>query len=300
MIETVLIGMLAVLTVGILVLAKLRQSKFGPMHGMIVSMYYAMNVGLTAGVLYGVLHQGNLFFSTLAAMAIGMLAGTLCGLCFGMLSIIEGIMAGIMGGMMGAMLGEMIQPDQSNLFIQFFLLLSVSTVFIILIATSAKDTPVQSKQWMLKPLSLLVACVLFLVIANSYTTKNGTLPQVTHNNHGSASESVDRHDQQITVVTKEMKYSLNEILVEKNVPVILTMDNLDTVEHDIEIRTDAFMELGDSHQHHGASNNWLHLHTAPFAKETLRFQVEESGVYEFYCTIPGHKEQGMRGQLIVS
>lgn len=60
------------------------------------------------------------------------------------------------------------------------------------------------------------------------------------------------------------------------------------------------MELGESHQHHAAANNFLHLLTAPFAKETLRFQIKESGVYELYCTILGYKEKGMKGQFIVS
>lgn len=263
-------------------------------------MYYAMNIGLTAGVLYGVLHQGNLFFSTLVAMAIGILAGTLCGLCFGMLSMIEGIMAGIMGGMMGAMLGEMIQPNQANLFIQLFLLLSVSTIFIIIIMTSPKSKQLESKKWILKPLSLFVVSVLYLVIADSFTPKSVALPELTHHNHAPSSENVNRSDQQITLVTKEMRYSLQEIQVKKNVPVTLTLDNLDTVEHDIEITTDAYMKFGESHSHHGAVNNWLHLHTAAYAQETLRFEVREPGVYEFYCTIPGHKEQGMKGQFIVS
>jgi len=270
------------------------------MTGMVVSMYYAMNIGLTAGVLYGVLHQGNLFFSTLAAMAIGILAGTLCGLCFGMLSMIEGIMAGIMGGMMGAMLGEMIQPNQANLFIQLFLLLSFSTVFIIFIVTSPKGTQLESKRWILKPLGLFVVSVLYLVTSDSFTPKSDALPELNHHNQAPSSGNVNRPDQQITLVTKEMRYSLQEIQVTKNVPVTLTLDNLDAVEHDIEITTDAYMKLSESHPHHGAVNNWLHLHTAAYAQETLRFKVREPGVYEFYCTIPGHKEQGMKGQFIVS
>jgi len=44
----------------------------------------------------------------------------------------------------------------------------------------------------------------------------------------------------------------------------------------------------------------LHLHATPENTETLTFTLTESGVYEFYCTVPGHKELGMIGQFIVS
>ncbi|MDW0111118.1 plastocyanin/azurin family copper-binding protein [Sporosarcina aquimarina] len=300
MVETVLIGMLAALTLVILILAKLRKSKFGPMQGMVVSMYFGMNIGLTAGVLYGILYQGELFFSTMIAMTIGVMAGTLCGLCFGMLSMLEGIMAGLMGGMMGAMLGEMIQPNEANSFIQLFFLLSVSTIFIMIIVTSRKDAQVQQKKWILKPLTLFVCSVVYLVVANSLVMKSDSLVQLTQNQDPQNLVDSDRFDQQIMVVTKEMRYSLRDIQVEKNTPVALTLNNLDAIEHDIEVRTDAYMQLGKAHQHHGASNKWLHLHTAPNAQESLRFEFKESGIYEFYCTIPGHKEQGMKGQFIVS
>jgi len=32
---------------------------------------------------------------------------------------------------------------------------------------------------------------------------------------------------------------------------------------------------------------------------TARFTADKKGTYEFYCSLPGHKEQGMKGTLIV-
>ncbi|ARK24117.1 copper-binding protein [Sporosarcina sp. P37] len=290
------LGSLGLLTFIVVIWAVNLKKTIGIMRGMIISMFYGMNVGLTAGVLLGVTYQGDLFLSTIFSITIGVLAGSLCGLCFGMLSVLEGFMAGLMGGMMGAMVGEMIRVDQSISLIQIFLLLSFSTLFVIPILKTPKGSKVKSKKWILKPLTLATFTFLTVMGSNSIAERfegQKELPSKTI-------ESAHNKGQTIVLETADMKYSRNKIIVEKDKLVTLTLKNLDNIEHDIEIRTSSFNMITQSKHNHGESKGLIHLHALPENTETLSFTITEAGIYEFYCTIPGHKEVGMIGQFIVS
>ncbi|MFD1927109.1 plastocyanin/azurin family copper-binding protein [Sporosarcina siberiensis] len=303
--ELFILGSLCLLTLIVVTLAIVWRKKFRTMHGMMISMFFGMNVGLTAGVLFGVTYQGNLYFSTILSMAIGFLAGALCGFCFGILSVLEGVMAGLMGGMMGAMLGEMIIVNQSINLIQIFLFLSISTIFVIIILKSSKETKIENKRWFLKPVLLSVFIAVYIIAGNSLAEKNGELKnsELQHSGHSSTinnTEGFNKNSQFIAIETTEMKYSKTKIVVEKDKPITLTLTNLDKIDHDIEIRTSFFNRIKKSEHNHGADKNMLHLHAAPENMEMLTFTLTKSGVYEFYCTIPGHKELGMIGRFIVS
>lgn len=52
-----------------------------------------------------------------------------------------------------------------------------------------------------------------------------------------------------------------------------------------------------SHTHEDAA---VHVHTGGGEEVTVTFTPTEPGVYEFYCSVPGHREEGMIGTLIVS
>ncbi|WP_246880413.1 plastocyanin/azurin family copper-binding protein [Sporosarcina sp. 6E9] len=303
--ELFILGSLGLLTFVVVILAVIWKKTFRNMQGMMISMFFGMNVGLTAGVLLGVAYQGDLYFSTILSMVIGVLAGSLCGACFGILSVLEGVMAGLMGGMMGAMVGEMINVNQSINLIQIFLFFSISTIFVMAILKTSKKTKIENKRWLLKPLLLSILIAVYLIAGNSLAEKNEKMmnSETQHSDHLPTinnTEEFNKNSQVIAIETAKMKYSKNEIIVEKDKSVTLTLKNLDTVEHDIEIRTSFFNMIKGSKHNHGGENNLLHLHAAPKKTETLTFTVTESGVYEFYCTIPGHKESGMIGRFIVS
>ena len=302
--QSFILGSLGLLTLVVVIVAIIWKRKFRTMQGMMISMFFGMNVGLTAGVLLGVTYQGNLFLSTILSMAIGVLAGSLCGLCFGILSVLEGLMAGLMGGMMGAMVGEMIRVDQSISLIQIFLFLSISTIFLIAILKTPQNSKVLTKKWLLKPLVLSTFVAFFIIGGNSIAEKYGSQKEleISKSQDSAITGSTDNPDsesQMIVLETVDMKYSKNVITVEKDKPVTLTLTNLDKVEHDIEIRTSSFNIMGSKHNH-GGKKDLLHLHATSENTETLTFTLTESGVYEFYCTVPGHKELGMVGQFIVS
>ncbi|MFJ7935615.1 plastocyanin/azurin family copper-binding protein [Sporosarcina sp. NPDC096371] len=289
---------LILFTLLVVILATMWKTKLRPMQGMMISMFFGMNMGLTAGVLLGVIYQGNLFLSTILSITIGVLAGSLCGLCFGILSVLEGFMAGLMGGMMGAMLGEMIRVEQSIHLIQLFLFLSLCTIFIMVILKTPRNSRIHSKRWLVKPIVLFGFIGVYIVGGHSFVEKVGD-PMAM----GSAKKSTevpDNESQIIVLETANMKYSTNKISVEKGRAVTLTLSNLDKIEHHMEIKAPfSAMDNGTQH-HHGAESDRIHLQALPKSTETLTFTPTEPGVYEFNCTVPGHKESGMVGTFIVS
>jgi len=294
----ILIGAITLITI----LLVLRQKNhISSMSGMIVSMFLGMNVGLTAGITFGTAFQGDLFLSSVWGMGFGILAGCLCGACFGLLSAVEGIMSGLMGGMMGAMLGEMIAADQANLMIKFFLLLSFCTIFLAIILTTSNQATIDNMNWLLKPIltSLVVSCVLFLGNSlNMERVESKVAPQEYQsntNNNGETKEDIKK----IVIEMSDMKYLPKEVVVEKNIPVTIELKNTDLVEHDLEIRELSFKKIGESMHQHGGGENVLHLHADPQKASEMTLSINEGGTYEFYCTIPGHKENGMIGQLVV-
>ncbi|WP_060209972.1 plastocyanin/azurin family copper-binding protein [Sporosarcina koreensis] len=303
--QSFVLGSLGLLTVVVVILAVILKKTYRTMQGMMIAMFFGMNVGLTAGVLLGVTYQGNLFFSTILSMAIGMIAGILCGLSLGILPVLDGVMSGVMGGMMGAMVGEMIRAEQSIQLIQIFPFLSICTIFIMAILKTPRNARIHNKKWLVKPVLLSSIIAVYIIWGYSFAEKyvKRAKPDSSENHHSVSAKNTEKRNQKTRLVvleTAEMKYSTNEILVDKDKAIKLTLTNLDQVEHDIEIKL-PFRSIENASQHdHGKENNVIHLHASPKSTETLIFTPTEAGVYEFYCTVPGHKEFGMAGKLIVS
>lgn len=280
-------------------LALRRKKHFTLMTGMIVSMFFGMSVGLTAGIMFGTIYQGNLFVSTILGMISGILAGSLCGGSFNLLSSIEGILSGLMGGMMGAMLGEMITADQANVFIKIFLLMSCSTIYLLIIlSTSPKDT-INKISALIKPVSVSLFIGFVLLLGNSFNIEKEGFKFSSLDSEKDIHKVSDKETQKFVIETSEMNYSPNEIIVEKNKPITFQLYNSDQIEHDIEIINLSFSTITQDTHQHKLMENVLHLHAGPQKTSETTFVINESGTYEFYCTIPGHKESGMVGQLVV-
>lgn len=288
----------------VFILARISQSIFNPMQGMVTSMFFGMNIGLTAGILLGVTFQGNLFLSTILSMGIGMLAGSICGRYFGVLSVLEGVMSGLMGGMMGAMLGEMISEEQSIALIRIFLLLSITTIFLFFLLPDKKNQKIQNKRWLLKPVILAFSIIFYFIggvsLAENQMSSISKDSISEHQNHtNSEANNTNKNSQVITIQAKNMKYSITEVFIEKNQPVTFVLENLDNIEHDIEIKIPTLND-NDLKHNHDTKESLIHLHAEPKSTENLTFTPVGTGVYEYICTIPGHKESGMVGQVLVN
>jgi uncharacterized cupredoxin-like copper-binding protein len=112
---------------------------------------------------------------------------------------------------------------------------------------------------------------------------------------------------EITVEADDFTYRPVSLTVPVGQPVTLTLKNTGAVEHDFVIEkikvTD--VEASDSgpaaHHQTGHEPEYdLHFFAKAGETETLRFTALEHGTYEIFCSLEGHKEAGMIGELIVA
>ena len=108
----------------------------------------------------------------------------------------------------------------------------------------------------------------------------------------------------ITVTVKEFAFDPNVITVTAGQPVELTFINEGAVEHDFAVEVISVTDVstsgsGDHHMSGDHSKYALHTSTPAGETSTLTFTPTEPGTYKIICSVPGHLEAGMTGELIV-
>ena len=108
----------------------------------------------------------------------------------------------------------------------------------------------------------------------------------------------------ITVTVKEFAFDPNVITVTAGEPVELTFINEGAVEHDFAVEVIPVTDVstsgsGDHHMSGDHSKYALHTSTPAGETSTLTFTPTEPGTYKIICSVPGHLEAGMTGELIV-
>jgi len=112
----------------------------------------------------------------------------------------------------------------------------------------------------------------------------------------------------VSLEAAEFKYNPAALEVSAGQPVELTFNNVGALEHDFtiqeiplegEVSASGGMDM-PSHEM-GGMTTAPHLHIAAAAGQTstLKFTPTKPGEYEFSCSVPGHKEAGMIGKLVV-
>ncbi len=110
---------------------------------------------------------------------------------------------------------------------------------------------------------------------------------------------------EIVVKAEALKYSPATIEVTAGQPVKISFQNNDSVDHDFSIVEipmvmSATAEPMVGHNMSGMSTEpQLHMAAAMGQSATLEFTPSKPGTYKFFCTVPGHKEAGMKGTLVV-
>jgi len=112
---------------------------------------------------------------------------------------------------------------------------------------------------------------------------------------------------EITVEATDFSYNPIAITIPAGKRVTLALTNKGAVEHDFVVDkinvTD--VETSDNgpaahHQMGDMSEYDLHFFAKAGETATLQFTAMEPGTYEIFCSIEGHKEAGMIGELIVA
>lgn len=109
---------------------------------------------------------------------------------------------------------------------------------------------------------------------------------------------------ELTVTMTEFGFEPNTITVTAGEPVKLTLVNNGAIEHDFVVEVmpvkDVSTEGMDMDHMSGDHAEYdLHTATAAGATSSISFTVTEPGTYQIICSVPGHKEAGMTGELIV-
>ena len=114
--------------------------------------------------------------------------------------------------------------------------------------------------------------------------------------------------QAITLTAQTMAFSPSTFEVTGGIPVELTFVNQDALEHDfsiLEIPVESVSEADAASAEHememgaAALDPVLHVAAEPGATNNLTFTPTKPGTYEFFCTVPGHKDAGMVGTMTV-
>lgn len=109
----------------------------------------------------------------------------------------------------------------------------------------------------------------------------------------------------VTITMTEFGFEPNAISVTAGSPVELTLVNEGAIEHDfvIEVIPVTGVTSSNSGDHHMSTDEHskfdLHTSTAAGETSTLTFTPTEAGTYKIICSVPGHLDAGMTGELIV-
>ncbi|MFZ5816059.1 MAG: cupredoxin domain-containing protein [Bacillota bacterium] len=118
---------------------------------------------------------------------------------------------------------------------------------------------------------------------------------------GCSSGSTSSTPAQVVELSAEnMAFSTKEITVKKGTPVKLVLTNKDTLLHDFTVEkmpAKVKESKGDDHGHDAGLS--VHVAADTGKTGTVEFTPTEAGSYTFTCTVPGHKDAGMVGKLIV-
>lgn len=122
-----------------------------------------------------------------------------------------------------------------------------------------------------------------------------------------AEEATD--PKEVVLVAEDIAYDQNRIEVEAGRPVHLTLDNQGLLEHDFsvaEIPVAGEVKMTMSHDatmthdmDHMAAQPALHVAALAGRSSSIEFTPSTAGEYEYFCTVPGHREVGMAGTIIV-
>lgn len=87
---------------------------------------------------------------------------------------------------------------------------------------------------------------------------------------------------EVTIAAEDIKFDKTELKIPANTDVKVTLENKGMLQHDWAVdELNVMIDILDAGEKGSVTVN------------------ADAGEYEYYCTVPGHKEAGMVGKLIV-
>jgi len=84
-----------------------------------------------------------------------------------------------------------------------------------------------------------------------------------------------------------LRFEPKRIEVQAGVPTRIELEKAGAAEHSLVVKTP------------DGTRDWVHLHAPGRSTEAATYRLDEPGAYPVLCTIPGHTEGGMVGELVV-
>lgn len=109
---------------------------------------------------------------------------------------------------------------------------------------------------------------------------------------------------EVTVAASDLlAFEPATITVKAGQPVRVVLENEEnTALHDFSVESMPVSDVmagGDEHAHGETSDFAVHVAAEAGNNGEVMFTPEEPGEYEFFCSVPGHREAGMTGTIIV-
>jgi uncharacterized cupredoxin-like copper-binding protein len=113
----------------------------------------------------------------------------------------------------------------------------------------------------------------------------------------------DTAGRSVAVELQDIAFSAPVLEAAVDEVVELQLRNVGSVAHDFTIeRIDAHSNVQGAraagHEAHGGRYA-VHAAADPGGSVALRLHLHEPGTYSYFCTVPGHREAGMTGTLVV-
>lgn len=133
--------------------------------------------------------------------------------------------------------------------------------------------------------------VMFMIIGSLWFSPNSVLRlrlpsrQVVKIDQTNSMPENSEEQVLVNMSATEYRFSQSVINAKAGQRISVTLQNAGEMVHDFVVET------GDG--------KYSTKKLEPGMSETIEFVVEKPGEYDFYCSIVGHREQGMEGKLVV-
>ena len=108
--------------------------------------------------------------------------------------------------------------------------------------------------------------------------------------------------QTLSLEMTDLKYSTTTLAAKPGEVVEVSLANKGSIEHDFTIAKlpgEKALKVDGKDSDVSNGKNEVHAHLKSGATGAVRMKASDAGSYQFFCTVPGHKEAGMRGTFTV-